>query len=212
MIAHVRGLLALSASESVVIDVGGVGYRCLVPTSTRSRLPAAGQEVLLLTSMQVREDSMTLYGFLTQEEYDLFELLLRVDGIGPKVALGMLSATSTPESLRRAIAFEDLTALCRVPGIGKKTAQRIVLELKDKVGTIGPVPALGDAAMAEGAGDAAGATADSYRDALDALMQLGYSRPEAAQSLEKAKQEAGDEPEPRVETLVRLGLKHLFRG
>lgn len=210
MIAHVRGLLAASASESVVIDVGGVGYRCLVPGSTRSRLPAAGQEVLLHTSLQVREDSMTLYGFLSQEEYDLFELLLRVDGIGPKVALGMLS-TTTPDSLRRAIAFEDLTALCRVPGVGKKTAQRIVLELKDKVGAIGPVPALGETAMAGAAGSASGgAPSDSYADALDALMQLGYSRVEAAESLAKARPEAGEEP--RVETLVRLGLKHLFRG
>lgn len=210
MIAHVRGLLAAAAAESVVVDVGGVGYRCLVPGSTRSRLPAAGQEVLLHTSLQVREDSMTLYGFLSREEYELFELLLRVDGIGPKVALGMLSAT-TPDSLRRAIAFEDLTALCRVPGIGKKTAQRIVLELKEKVGSIGPVPALGEAAAAGAAGGPTGsAMTDSYGDALDALMQLGYNRVEAAQSLEKAKQEAGEEP--RVELLVRLGLKHLFRG
>jgi holliday junction DNA helicase RuvA len=211
MIAHVRGQLLASSLDSVVVDVGGVGYRCLVPASTRSRLPASGQEVLLHTSLQVREDSMTLYGFLSHEEYDLFELLLRVDGVGPKVALSMLS-TTTPDSLRRAIAFEDITALCRVPGIGKKTAQRIVLELKEKVGAIGPVPALGgsDAAGAgSGAGAAPGAL-DGFADALEALIQLGYSRPDAAQALEKAQTEAGDAP--RAETLVRLGLKHLFRG
>lgn len=207
MIAFVRGALFAAATDSVVIDVGGVGYRCLVPASTRNRLPATGQEVLLHTSHQVREDSVTLYGFLTREEYDLFELLLRVDGIGPKVALAMLSAT-TPESLRRSIAFEDITALCRVPGIGKKTAQRLVLELKEKVGSIGPVQGLSELPAAAAASGGGGS--DVTADALEALMQLGYSRTDAGQALEKAYKEAGDES--RVETLVRLSLKHLFRG
>jgi Holliday junction DNA helicase RuvA len=206
MIAHVRGQLVAATADSAVIDAGGVGYRCLVTGSTRSRLPAMGQEVLLHTSFQVREDSMTLYGFLTQEEYDLFELLLKVDGVGPKVALSVLSAM-TPDSLRRALAFEDITALCRAPGIGKKTAQRMVLELKDKVGAIGveTIPLPGGAMPAAAAG-----APDARLDALEALMALGYSRPEAAQALEKAAKEAGEAP--KTETLVRLGLKHLFRG
>jgi Holliday junction DNA helicase RuvA len=206
MIAHVRGQLVAATADSAVIDVGGVGYRCLVPNSTRSRLPATGQEVLLHTSFQVREDSMTLYGFLTQEEYDLFELLLKVDGVGPKVALSVLSAM-TPDSLRRALAFEDITALCRAPGIGKKTAQRMVLELKDKVGAIGveTIPLPGGAMPVAAAG-----APDARLDALEALMALGYSRPDAAQALEKAAKEAGEAP--KTETLVRLGLKHLFRG
>ncbi|HWI61551.1 MAG TPA: Holliday junction branch migration protein RuvA [Symbiobacteriaceae bacterium] len=206
MIAHVRGELMAATADSVVIDVGGVGYRCLVPTSTRSRLPALGHAVMLHTSFQVREDSMTLYGFLTSEEYDLFELLLKVEGIGPKVALSVLSAT-TPDSLRRALAFEDITALCRVPGIGKKTAQRMVLELKDKVGSIGvetiPLPGGMPAAAVPGASDA-------RMDAMDALMALGYTRSDAGQAIEKAAREAGDEP--KTETLVRLALKHLYRG
>lgn len=206
MIAHVRGQLMAATADSVVIDVSGVGYRCLVPTSTRSRLPAMGQDVLLHTSFQVREDSMTLYGFLTSEEYDLFELLLKVDGVGPKVALSVLSST-TPDSLRRALAFEDVTALCRVPGIGKKTAQRMVLELKDKVGSIGvetiPLPGGVPAAAAPGPSDA-------RLDALDALMALGYTRADAGGAIEKAAREAGDAP--KTETLVRLALKHLYRG
>ena len=207
MIAHVRGQLVASAPDSVVVDVGGVGYRCLVPASTRSRLPASGHEVLLHTSMQVREDSMTLYGFLTQEEYSLFELLLTVDGIGPKVALGVLSAT-TPDSFRRAVAFEDITALCRVPGIGKKTAQRMVLELKEKVGNVGPVQPLGGTGALPA--EAVPAAADAFMDAIDALISLGYARVEAAQAIDKARKEAGDAP--KTETLVRLGLKHLYRG
>lgn len=208
MISHVRGTLFAALTDAVVVDVGGVGYRCLVPSSTRSRLPAAGQEVLLYTSMQVREDSMTLYGFLSGEEFDLFELLLRVEGIGPKAALSVLSAT-TPDLFRRYVAFEDITALCRIPGIGKKTAQRMVLELKDKVGSVGPADS-----KAAGAGIAAIALTsgepDAGMEALEALMALGYSRVESAQALEKARKEAGDSP--RTEALVRLGLKHLFRG
>ncbi len=206
MIAHVRGALAAVSLESVVVDVAGVGYRCLVPSSTRSRLPAMGQEVMLFTSLQVREDSMTLYGFVTSEEYDLFELLLRVEGIGPKVALGVLSAT-TPDLFRRAVAFEDITALCRIPGIGKKTAQRMVLELKDKVGS---VAATDGKAAAVGAIALNAAEPDAGMEALEALMSLGYSRVESAQALEKARKEAGENP--RSEALVRLGLKHLFRG
>lgn len=210
MIAHVRGQLVHSAPDSVVVDVSGVGYRCLVPGSTRAMLPSVGQDVLLHTSFQVREDSMTLFGFLTREEFDLFELLLRVEGIGPKVALGVLSAT-TPESFRRAVAFEDITALCRVPGIGKKTAQRMVLELKDKVGAIGPVqPLSGISAQAALAGTLPEEGGDPFTDAVEALMQLGYARTDAVQALEKARREAGDSP--AAETLVRLGLKHLFRG
>lgn len=208
MIAHVRGALYATGIDSVVVDVGGVGYRCLVPSSTRSRLPVSGQEVTLFTSMQVREDSMTLYGFLTHEEYDLFELLLRVEGIGPKVALGVLSAT-TPDLFRRSIAFEDITALCRIPGIGKKTAQRMVLELKEKIGSVGPA----DAKNTGGAVAAialTGGESDPGMEALEALMALGYSRVDSAQALEKARKEAGEAP--RTETLVRLGLKHLFRG
>lgn len=209
MIAHVRGQLMAATADSVVLDVGGVGYRCLVPTSTRSRLPAHGSEVLLHTSFQVREDSMTLYGFLAAEEYDLFELLLKVEGIGPKVALSVLSAT-TPDSLRRALAFEDITALCRVPGIGKKTAQRMVLELKDKVGAMGvesiPLPGGVTAAKA----GAAAAPPDARMEALEALTALGYTRTDAAQAIEKAVREAGEHP--KTETLVRLSLKHLYRG
>jgi len=205
MIAHLRGELVAAGADWVVIDVAGVGYRCLVPGSTRSRLPAPGAAVQLHTSLQVREDALTLYGFLTQAEYDVFELLLRVDGVGPKVALAVLS-TIDPESFRRAVAFEDITALCRVPGIGKKTAQRLVLELKDKIGAL--------PGAAGSPGDLPGAAAppadDAWAEATEALCALGYSRGEAVAALARARDEAGESPS--VETLVRLGLKQLYRG
>lgn len=207
MIAHLRGELVAALADAVIVDVGGVGYRCLVPASTRSRLPAIGQTVLLQTSLQVREDSMTLYGFLTPAEFDLFELLLRVDGIGPKVALGVLS-NATPDSFRRAIAFEDIPALCRVPGIGKKTAQRLVLDLKDKVGNIGPDAGVEPIGLALAGGNSL--PSDPFAEAVEALMGLGYSRVEAAGAIDRTRQEAG--ASPTVETLVRLGLKQLFRG
>lgn len=206
MIAHLRGVVALAGTDFVVIDVGGVGYRCLVSTTTRSRL-VTGQEVLLHTSMQVREDSLTLFGFGSAEEFELFELLLRVEGVGPKVALGVLSAV-TPEAFRRAVAFEDLAVLTRIPGIGKKIAQRMLLELREKVGVPGPAEGLTGAGGATQAGQSA--ESSPAMEALDALLALGYSRPEAAQGLEKARREAGENP--RTETLVRLALKHLFRG
>lgn len=205
MIAHLRGELVAAGADWVIIDVAGVGYRCLVPGSTRARLPAQGAAVQLHTFLQVREDALTLYGFLTQAEYDLFDLLLRVDGIGPKVALAVLS-TMDPESFRRAVAFEDITALCRVPGIGKKTAQRMVLELRDKIGTLPAAPGM--------PGDLPGAqpvpAGDVWGEAAEALCALGYSRSEAAAALSRARAEAGESP--TVETLVRLGLKQLYRG
>lgn len=206
MIAHLRGVVALAGTDFVVIDVGGVGYRCLVSTTTRSRL-ATGQEVLLHTSMQVREDSLTLFGFGSAEEFGLFELLLRVEGVGPKVALGVLSSV-TPDSFRRAVAFEDLSVLTRIPGIGKKIAQRMVLELKEKVGVLAPVEELTGTSGAAASGQSGEPT--PAMEALDALLALGYSRPEAAQGLERARREAGENP--HTETLVRLALRHLFRG
>lgn len=204
MIAHLRGELVTAGVDWVVIDVAGVGYRCLVPASTRSRLPGQGAAVQLYTYLQVREDALTLYGFLTQAEYDLFELLLRVDGIGPKVALAVLSATD-PEAFRRAVALEDLDAICRVPGIGRKTAQRLVLELKDKIGAVpagGPAP--------DGSPGAVVPAGDAWAEAAEALCALGYSRGEAAAALDRVRAEAGGSPS--VEALVRLALKQLYRG
>lgn len=181
MIAFVRGRLQAAGPDFAVVDVNGVGYLAQVSATTRSRLPAPGREVLLHTSMQVREDSISLYGFLDPDERELFHILLNVTGIGPRSALGILSAT-TPEDFRRAVALEDTAYLTRLPNIGKKTAQRLVLELRDRLGALPAAPAAqpGLAALPSGGDPAARAAAE----ALEALVSLGYTRLEAGQALE----------------------------
>ena len=206
MIAFLRGRLAMTGAEAAVVDVGGVGYRVLIPDSTRRRLPGTGHEVQLFTSLQVREDAMTLYGFYSEEEYGLFELLLTVTQIGPKVALGVLSAIS-PTEFRRAVAFNDITALTRLPSIGKKTAQRLVLELKDKLGAVSPSAAVSLTAQA-GAGPAL--PADAWDEAVEALVGLGYSRAEAMVGQERARP---TQPETATTAeLVRGALRQMARA
>ena len=142
MIALVRGTLAYKSIDHVIVDVGGVGYRLSIPLSTFYSLPESG-EVSLFTHTHVREDALLLYGFLTLEEKDLFVILIGISGIGPKLAINILSHIPAGE-LKRAIAAGDIKRLSGLPGIGKKTAERLVLELKDKV-----VPAGGFAASSE---------------------------------------------------------------
>jgi holliday junction DNA helicase RuvA len=202
LIAHVRGVLVHASGDQAVVDVGGVGYRCLVPASTRVRLPGPGSEVRLYTSLQVREDSMTLYGFLDHDEYELFELLLLVEGIGPRVALGVLSAV-TPDSFRKAVVFADTAALTRIPGIGKKTAQRILVELKERLGA-------GKGAVEPAAGPLRAAGPDSFAEAMEALVSLGFGRLEAGEALERVRPDAGEAPV--AEQLVKLALKQLYKG
>ncbi len=201
MIALLRGLLAHVGQDWVLIETGGVGFQVYVPGSTRSRLPGAGGPVTLHTHLHVREDALVLYGFLTREELETFELLLTVTGVGPKVAMGALSGIS-PDDLLRAVAFQDEEVLKSLPGVGKKTAQRIILELKDKVGT-----RLGKGPAAEIA--AAAAVADDPRvEAIEALVSLGYGRLEAGQAVERAGREG---PAPTSE-LVRKALRAMARG
>lgn len=162
MIAHLRGRVASRAAGHVVVDVGGVGY--LVHIATGDRIPPRGEPVELHTSLQVREDAMTLYGFPDRRSLETFELLLTSSGVGPKLALAAL-ATHRPDVLRRAIATEDVTALTAVPGVGKKVAQRLVLELRDKVGGFdGDLPALDPGAD--------GGT--PLGEVREALLALGY--------------------------------------
>ena len=168
MIASVTGTVSGLTAHGAVVTVGGVGLAVLTTPGTRARLRVR-EEASLATSLVVREDSLTLYGFETDDERDLFELLQSASGVGPKVAQAVLTV-HTPDGLRRAIATEDLTALCLVPGIGRKGAQRMVLELKDKV-----------AQSAAGAVDHGGLAADSPWRVLvaDALTGLGWSQSQA---------------------------------
>jgi len=197
MIARIRGTLAEIGRDFVIIDVGGVGYELAISSSTLGRLPSRGEDVVLGTYMHVREDAMQLFGFADPAEKELFGMLISVSGVGPKVALAILSAFSA-EDLRRAIATEDIALISSVPGIGKKTAQRLVIELKDKV-----------AGAAEIAGAVlVGVSQPTYVEARDALAGLGYSPVEANKALESYD---GDGAEPTTEDLVKHALKNLGR-
>jgi Holliday junction DNA helicase RuvA len=183
MIASLRGRVVRRRLDGVVLDVGGVGY--LVQATTRALRKAQGEEeVTLDTYLHVREDVLQLYGFAEPAERELFELLLSVSGVGPKGALAILSS-STPSDLRRAIALEDTTRFVAIPGIGKKTAQRVVLELKEKLGPI------------EEAGESPG----QELVARDALVELGYSVPEAERAL--ARTDPALPPEERIRQALR---------
>ena len=176
MIVFLDGVLAEKEPTRVVVDVGGVGYEAAIPLSSYDRLPAAGQRVRLLTVPVVREDAHLLFGFMTAEERELFLLLTSVNGIGPKLGLAVLSGLSVRD-LKAAIAAGDVKRLSGISGIGKKTAERLVLEMRDKLGK-------GDLAEALTADRAAGPAEAKLRDAYLALVSLGY-KPADAQRMVK---------------------------
>lgn len=176
MIAFVRGSVASRTPESVVLDVGGIGYEVVVPT--RTRVGAIGDELTLYTHLHVREDCMTLYGFDNMDDRAVFELLISVTGIGPKGAISILSSIS-PVELRRAIATGNLDRLTAIPGIGRKTAQRIVLELKEKLADVVEDDSDRGAEPDELGGDA-------RSEAAEALIALGFSPHEARRSVSLA--------------------------
>jgi Holliday junction DNA helicase RuvA len=177
VIAHLHGTVADRGSDHVVVDVHGVGYLVHVPAGTD--VPPRGQDVELRTAMVVREDSMTLYGFTEPAARQLFELLLSASGVGPKLAMAILS-THRPSTVRTAIGAADLDLLVAVPGIGKKSAQKLVLELKDKVGSL-DAP---DLDLAGSGGNGSGPAEDgAVADTREALLQLGYGPSEVAVTL-----------------------------
>ena len=174
MIAHLRGRILDKQPSRLVVDVNGVGYDISVPLSTFYGLGEPGAEIALRVHTHVREDALALYGFATRLEQELFERLIAISGIGPKVALAVLSGIEPPE-LIRAIGRGDLTRLTAIPGVGRKTAERIVLELKDRL------------PRGEAAGEGAAAGAPALRDdLLSALINLGYHRPLAEKAVESA--------------------------
>ena len=194
MIARLTGTLIERRPDRVVLDVRGVGYEVSVPLSTSTKLGPPGSEATLHTRLVVRENSMELFGFFSLAEREIFELLLQVTGIGPKLAVAVLSGAEV-HLLRRAIGTGDVDLLTTVPGIGKKTAQRILVELKEKVG----------AAWEQAPSAAPGAEAE---DAVQALLALGYPRPTAIQYVRQA---AESDPGLAAEALLRKALA-LARG
>lgn len=201
MIASLRGLLAELGAGSCVVECGGVGYLVQVSTHTLAALPARGGEVHLRTRQIVREDAVQLFGFADAEEVRLFDLLITVSGVGPKVALAALSGLR-PAALARAIRDEHLGALTAIPGIGRKTAERLVVELRDRV-EAAPAPA-------PPPGRDAGVLPRSERfdDAIAALLRLGYTAPQAQEAVRRAGEQG---EEASAEDLVRRALAALAR-
>ena len=204
MIYSVTGKLIAMEPGFAVVEAGGVGYRCSTTTSTLAKLPGRGREVTLLTYLYLREDVLELFGFYTEEELRCFRLLIGVSGVGPKVALAILSAL-TPQKLMLAIAAGDAKAV-KVPGVGPKISQRIILELRDKFSA----EDLAGGISAGGGSDfsfLAGSDAPSAQgEAVAALVSLGYSQTEAASAIAKL------DPELPVDELIKGALKRLSRG
>jgi Holliday junction DNA helicase RuvA len=198
MITFLHGKLIEALPTQVVIDVNGVGYEVLIPLSSYDKLPPPGGTVKLLTQLVVREDSHTLYGFMTAAERDLFRLLVNtVSGIGPKIALNILSGMN-PVAFRGAVANGDVKSLSQISGVGKKTAERIVVELRDKVGAAG-------AWEAASAQRALSPEEQKLNDAVLALMALGFRQVEAHDAVRTAQSSLG--AKATVEDLVRASLK-----
>ncbi|MGQ9824777.1 MAG: Holliday junction branch migration protein RuvA [Desulfotomaculales bacterium] len=196
MLSFLRGKLVVVEKEAVVVEVNGLGFSVHVPASTLARLPAPGAEVKLHTHLAPREDGLFLYGFWEREELEIFRTLLNVNGVGPKAAAGLLSFFG-PQRLQAAIARASVEELTRAPGIGKKTAQRIVLELKDKLAKMFVQPE----------GEERGEASRDEEDAVAALAALGYPEGEAKKAVRSVLREAG---EPLAAgQLVRLALRKI---
>ena len=196
MFSHFEGVVSEKQAGSLVIDCGGVGYLLQVSNTTLSAAPAVGERMKVYALLSVREDAMELFGFATREERAMFERLRAVSGVGPKMAMQVLSTLSLRD-LSIALAAGDATALTRVPGIGKKTAQRLVLELRDKV----------EEGMLTGAGAAAApmpAAGYAAGEAIEALMALGYTASDAARLVSRVADQSD-----RADELVRLALRQM---
>jgi Holliday junction DNA helicase RuvA len=204
MIAVLRGSISEKTPSRVIVDVGGVGYDVLVPLSTFYVLGEPGAAVTLRIHTHVREDVIALYGFITPLEQELFERLIAISGVGPKLALAVLSGIE-PAELIRAIRAQDVARLTRIPGIGKKTAERIGLELKDRLSS-----ALHDAANIGEPAPAASTGTDHLRDdLLSALVNLGYQRPVAEKAVDKVLKA---QPEARFEAALKDVLRALMKS
>ena len=191
MISRLVGVLAGKAPPHVLVDVHGVGYEVQVPMSTFYNLPDTGGQVTLLTQFIVREDAQLLFGFLTAGERESFRELIKISGVGPRIALALLSGLSTDE-LAAAVSAQDTSRLVKVPGVGKKTAERLLLELKGKLAPVLATPGWS-------------ATSDNQADILQALVALGYSEKDAQSALKQLPADAS------VSDGIKLALKSLVR-
>ena len=200
MIGYVRGTVSHLAIDHCFVDVQGIGYRIFIAQSTRQKV-SVGAVVSLFTYMYVREDALLLYGFYTQDEYNLFLQLMSITGIGPKVAMGILSAID-PQQFRIAISQKNIGILTKLPGIGKKTAERIILELKDKIGIITE-----EDLIEEHVSSATALPSDAIDEVLQALLALGYSQGEILPIIKKIGKKGQS-----VEELLKLALREFMGG
>ncbi|MFN3345466.1 MAG: Holliday junction branch migration protein RuvA [Chloroherpetonaceae bacterium] len=196
MLAYLIGTLAEKSPVEVVVDVGGVGYAVSITSSTHQQLPALGEKVKLFTYLHLREDAVSLYGFATEEERQVYKLLLSVSGVGPKMAQTILSGMNASE-LREAIIANNVRALTNLSGVGKKTAERIMVDLRDKITKLDlkssvAIPAQSDAQQARS-------------DAYSALLALGYSKAVAEKALRAA---IAESPNAKVDELIKLALRN----
>jgi len=200
MFAYLKGILMYATPASVVIEINGIGYKLFVPANVFSRLPQKGLPITLHTSFIVRELSQTLYGFFTVQERDFYEALIGVTGIGPKIALALIGHMSL-EELQRAISNEDTAALCRIPGIGKKGAERLIIEMRDKV----------EPPLMHGGDFSAHYMADPHlqvlNDAVSALINLGYNQSIAQKAIKKSLKDIPEGVE--LGALISTALKNI---
>lgn len=212
MIGFLRGKIVQLLTDYCLIDVMGVGYRVFVTATTRAKL-RVGEEATIYTYMSVREDDISLYGFATQEEYDMFQLLITVSGIGPKVALGALSA-STPDRISIAIAQKQSAVLTKLPGIGKKSAERLILELKDKVKISSKSADTFDIDEGEGLFKPEPPIAnDVFSEAEAALRSMGYSQQEASTAIRKVEKDLAKAKKKaaNVQEVIKLSLAQFLK-
>lgn len=207
MIGRLQGILLAKDEGEVLLDVGGVGYEVEVPVSTWAQLPDRGDAVVLFTHFVVRDDAQHLYGFCELQDRTLFRLLIKVNGVGPKLALGILSGMATAQFVA-CVARNDVNALVKLPGVGRKTAERLVIEMRDRLkgwelmGTASVATALATAAAP-----------DVLQEAEAALLSLGYRPQEASRAVMAAVSQLEQSAiEPATETIIRAALKQLGKG
>lgn len=206
MYAYIKGTLEEIMEDSVVVETGGIGYNVKVSTNTADLLPGIGSEVKIYTYTLVREDAFSLYGFLTRDDLEVFKKLITVSGIGPKGGLAILSVMSA-DALRFAVMAGDAKAIAKAPGIGAKTAERVILDLRDKISLEDTMKGLG------GPSDQAGASTDAQkvdnlmkREAIEALVALGYSASDATAAVKKVEMHE----DITVESILKQALKYMF--
>ena len=207
MIRYIKGIYSMTFENSIIVETpSGIGFEIFLPAGSPLYRYGEGEEIMVYTSMAVKEDNISLYGFHNREALELFELLITVSGIGAKGAMSILS-TLQPTELKRAILFEDAKEISRANGVGKKTAERLILELKDKIGKMsGAVnDGYGPADLGGGAADAVLPASDDRTEAVNALVALGYSKAEAFSAISQVPEDG-----LTCEEYIKKALKHLF--